>query len=124
MFLPQLDDWAAIDSRDRALSIEPGTPILIDPGGRVDAWPAYFLRRSKVGFLAEESKRAYVKDYRLFFTFLREREKCWQHADYEDVDDCESWRRRSPDNPRRIGGNKWAWCAYRPRVAGPVPHRR
>jgi hypothetical protein len=30
-FLPQLDAWAGIDSRERALSIEPGTPILIDP---------------------------------------------------------------------------------------------
>lgn len=57
-FLPQLDEWAAIDSRERSLSVEPGTPILIDPAGRIDPRLAYFLRRSKFGFLAEESKRA------------------------------------------------------------------
>ncbi|WP_156371230.1 site-specific integrase [Nocardia arizonensis] len=107
-FLPKLDEWAVIDSRERALSIEPGTPVLIDPAGRVDARPAYFLRRSKFGFLAEESKRAYAKDYRLFFTFLPHREKYWEDADYGEIDDYESWRHRSPDNPRRIGGNKWA----------------
>jgi hypothetical protein len=69
-FLPQLDAWAGIDSRERALSIEPGTPILIDPAGQIDPRLAYFLRRSRFAFLAEESKNAYAKDYRLFFTFL------------------------------------------------------
>lgn len=107
-FRPQLDAWAGIDSRERALSIEPGTPILIDPAGRIDPRLAYFLRRSRFAFLAEESKNAYAKDYRLFFTFLHQREKYWDQADHEDVDDYESWRRRSEDNPRRIGGSKWA----------------
>jgi hypothetical protein len=107
-FLPQLDEWIAIDSRERALSIEPGTPILIDPAGRIDPRLAYFLRRSRFGFLAEETKHAYAKDYRLFFTFLHQRDKYWDQADHEDIDDYESWRRRSEDNPRRIGGSKWA----------------
>ena len=98
----------AIDSRERALSIEPGTPILIDPAGRIDPRLAYFLRRSRFAFLAEETKHAYAKDYRLFFTFLHQREKYWDQADHEDIDDYESWRRRSEDNPRRIGGSKWA----------------
>ncbi|MDT2006896.1 integrase [Rhodococcus opacus] len=107
-FLPQLDAWNTIDSRERALSIEPGTPILIDPTGRVDPRLAYFLRRSRFAFLAEETKHAYAKDYRLFFSFLHQREKQWDQADHEDIDDYESWRRRSEDNPRRIGGSKWA----------------
>ncbi|TQC43325.1 integrase [Rhodococcus sp. WS4] len=107
-FLPQLDAWNTIDSRERALSIEPGTPILIDPTGRVDPRLAYFLRRSRFAFLAEETKHAYAKDYRLFFSFLHQREKHWDQADHEDIDDYESWRRRSEDNPRRIGGSKWA----------------
>jgi site-specific recombinase XerD len=107
-FLPQLDEWIAIDSRELALSIEPGTPILIDPAGRIDPRLAYFLRRSRFGFLAEETKHAYAKDYRLFFTFLHQRDKYWDQADHEDIDDYESWRRRSEDNPRRIGGSKWA----------------
>ena len=107
-FLPLLDEWTAIDSRERALSIEAGTPILIDPAGRIDPRLAYFLRRSRFAFLAEETKHAYAKDYRLFFTFLHQREKYWDQADHEDIDDYESWRRRSEDNPRRIGGSKWA----------------
>jgi site-specific recombinase XerD len=107
-FLPQLDEWAGIDGRERALSIEPGTPILIDPAGRIDPRLAYFLRRPRFASLAEESKNAYAKDYRLFFTFLHQREKHWDQADHEDIDDYESWRRRSEDNPRRIGGSKWA----------------
>jgi site-specific recombinase XerD len=106
-FLPLLDQWSAIDSRERALNIEPGTPILIDPAGRIDPRLAYFLRRSRFGFLAEETKHAYAKDYRLFFTFLHQREKYWDQADHEDIDDYEAWRRRSEDNPRRIGGSKW-----------------
>ncbi|RYE40153.1 MAG: hypothetical protein EOP24_41850 [Hyphomicrobiales bacterium] len=105
-FLPQLDAWNTIDSRERALSIEPGTPILIDPTGRVDPRLGYFLRRSRFAFLAEETKHAYAKDYRLFFSFLHQREKYWDQADHEDIDDYESWRRRSEDNPRRIGGSK------------------
>ena len=76
-FLPLLDEWTAIDSRERALSIEAGTPILIDPAGRIDPRLAYFLRRSRFAFLAEETKHAYAKDYRLFFTFLHQREKYW-----------------------------------------------
>ena len=107
-FLPLLDQWSAIDSRERALNIEPGTPILIDPAGRIDPRLAYFLRRSRFGFLTEETKHAYAKDYRLFFTFLHQREKYWDQADHEDIDDYEAWRRRSEDNPRRIGGSKWA----------------
>ncbi len=107
-FLPQLDEWTAIDSRERALGIEPGTPILIDPAGRIDPRLAYFLRRSRFAFLAEETRHAYAKDYRLFFSFVHQREKYWDQADHEDIDDYESWRRRSADNPRRIGGSKWA----------------
>jgi site-specific recombinase XerD len=107
-FLPLLDEWTAIDSRERTLSVEPGTPILIDPAGRIDPRLAYFLRRSRFAFLADETKHAYAKDYRLFFTFLHQREKYWDQADHEDIDDYESWRRRSEDNPRRIGGSKWA----------------
>jgi len=107
-FLPQLDEWTAIDSRERALAIEPGTPILIDPAGRIDPRLAYFLSRSRFAFLAEETRHAYAKDYRLFFSFVHQREKYWDQADHEDIDDYESWRRRSADNPRRIGGSKWA----------------
>ncbi len=107
-FLPLLDEWADIDDRERALGIGRDTPILIDPECRIDPRLALFVRRSRFTFLADETKHAYMKDYRLFFTFLHRRGKSWDGADHEDVDDYESWRRRSADNPRRIGGSKWA----------------
>lgn len=100
-----LDDWADIDARERALGIESGTPILIDPQSRVDPRLARFLTRSRFAFLAEESQCAYVKDYRLFFTFLWKRGRYWDEADHDDIDNYETWRRRSPDNPSRIGVN-------------------
>ena len=34
--LPLLDEWADIDARERAPGIEAGTPVLMDPAGRVD----------------------------------------------------------------------------------------
>ena len=107
-FLPLLDEWADIDRREQVLGIERDTPILIDPECRIDPRLVRFVCRSRFAFLAGETKRAYTKDYRLFFSFLYRRGKHWDEADHEDIDDYESWRRRSPDNPRRIGGSKWA----------------
>ncbi|MGP3913027.1 hypothetical protein [Nonomuraea sp. 10N515B] len=106
-WLELLDEWADIDERERALSIEAGTPILVDPTGRVDPLLARFFRRSRFARLAEGTKKAYVKDYRLFLTFLWGRGKAWLEADSDDIDDWEAWRRRSKDNPVRIGGSKW-----------------
>jgi site-specific recombinase XerD len=102
-----LDAWADIDARERAAGIEPGTPVLVDPLGRVDAVLAQFLRRSRFSRLAEGTRVSYVKDYRLFFSFLWSRGRTWLQADSDDVDDWEAWRRRSADNPRRISGAKW-----------------
>jgi Phage integrase, N-terminal SAM-like domain len=104
---PLPDDWADIDDRERALSIESGVPILIDPRHQVDPRLALFFRRSRFAFLAAGSQRSYVTDYRLFFSFLWNRGKNWDEADCDDIDDYEAWRRRSADNPRRIGGSKW-----------------
>lgn len=103
-----LREWADIDGRERRLGIERGMPILIDPVCRVDPRLAAFFRRSRFAFLAGESQKSYVKDYRLWFTFLWHRGLYWDEADCDDLDDYEAWRRRSPDNPRRIGGAKWA----------------
>jgi site-specific recombinase XerD len=107
-FLPQLDQWADIDQREARLGVERGTPILIDPLARIDPRIARFLRRSRFAFRAEGTQVAYAKDYRLFFTFLWIRGKHWDEAEPADIDDYEAWRRRSEDNPRRIGGSKWA----------------
>jgi site-specific recombinase XerD len=102
-----LDEWADIDRREQALGIDPRTPFLLDPEQRVDARLSRFFRRSRFSFLAEGTQLAYVKDYRLFFSFLWARGKYWDEADSDDIDDYEAWRRRSKDNPRTIGGAKW-----------------
>ena len=107
-FLPLLDQWANIDQREARLGVERATPILIDPHARIDPRIARFLRRSRFAFRAEGTQVAYAKDYRLFFTFLWIRGKYWDEAESTDIDDYEAWRRRSEDNPRRIGGAKWA----------------
>lgn len=107
-FDDMLDGWVNIGARERALGIEEATPILIDPTGRIDPRLAKFFRRSRFAFLAEGTRQSYVKDYRLFFTFLWRRGKYWDQADYDDIDDYEAWRRGSADNPRPIGGAKWA----------------
>ena len=103
-----LDRWVDVDAREQALGVESGTPILVDPAGRIDPRLARFFRRSRFAFLAEGTRQSYVKDYRLFFSFLWRRGKYWDEADYDDIDDYEAWRRRSMDNPRRVGGAKWA----------------
>jgi site-specific recombinase XerD len=103
-----LDEWADIDARERALSIERGTPILVDPRAHLDPRLAEFFRRSRFATLAASSKESYAKDYRLLFAFLWRRGKHWDEADADDVDDYEAWRRRSEDNPSRISGAKWA----------------
>jgi site-specific recombinase XerD len=107
-FMALLDEWVGIDGRERALGIDGGTPILVDPVCRVDPRLALFFRRSRFGFLAEGTRLSYVKDYRLFFSFLWQRGKYWDEADSGDIDDYEAWRRRAVDNPGRIGGAKWA----------------
>jgi site-specific recombinase XerD len=106
-FDERLDEWSDIDERERAAGIERHTPILIDPDGHIDPRLARFFRRSRFRFFAESTQESYAKDYRLFFTFLWRRGKGWADADHEDVDDYEAWRRRSEENPGRIGGAKW-----------------
>jgi hypothetical protein len=54
----------------------PGHPILIDPEYRLDPVLARFLGRSRFAWLAEGTRQAYAKDYRLFFSFL------WQRGKY------------------------------------------
>ncbi len=51
-FLPLLDEWQDIDARERRLSIESQTPILIDPRSRIGPRLAAFFRRSRFARLA------------------------------------------------------------------------
>jgi hypothetical protein len=62
-FLPLLDEWSDIDDRERALGIEAGTPILMDPAGRVDPRLARFLSRSRFSRLAEGTRKGTLRRY-------------------------------------------------------------
>jgi hypothetical protein len=73
---PALTKWADLDQREDAADIGPAHPILIDPEFRLDPLLGRFLGRSRFAWLAEGTRRAYAKDYRLFFSFL------WQRGRY------------------------------------------
>jgi site-specific recombinase XerD len=104
--VPLLAGWADLDERESAADIEPGHPILVDPEFRIDPVLARFLARSRFTWLAEGTREAYAKDYRLFFSFLWQRGKYWHEADPDDLLDWEAWRRRGQPG-RRISGSKW-----------------
>jgi len=106
-FLPLLDTWADIDAREIAAGIDRHTAIFLDPTGHLDPRLAQYTRRSRFAFMTTDSQESYAKDDRLFFTFLWQRGKNWDEADPDDIQDYDSWRRRSEDNPERIGGAKW-----------------
>lgn len=102
--VPVLARWADLDQREAAADVEARHPILIDPEFRVDPVLARFLARSRFTWLAEGTREAYAKDYRLFFSFLWQRGKYWHEADPDDLLDWEAWRRREPG--RAISGSK------------------
>jgi site-specific recombinase XerD len=104
---PVLAGWADLDQREEAADIGPGQPILIDPQYQLDPVLARFLSRSRFAWLAEGTRRAYAKDYRLFFAFLWQRGRYWHEADPDDLLDWEAWRRRDQQPGREIGGSKW-----------------
>lgn len=104
---PVLAGWADLDEREDAADIGPGHPVLIDPEFRLDPVLARFLGRSRFAWLAEGTRQAYAKDYRLFFSFLWQRGRYWHEADPDDLLDWEAWRRRGQQPGRGIGGSKW-----------------
>jgi hypothetical protein len=79
--VPLLAGWAGLDERESAAGIEPGHPILIDPEFRIDPVLARFLARSRFTWLAEGTRAAHARDYRLFFSLLWQRGKYWHEAD-------------------------------------------
>jgi Phage integrase, N-terminal SAM-like domain len=105
--VPTLAAWADLDQREADADIEPWHPILIDPEFWIDPLLARFLGRSRFAWLAEGTKQAYAKDYRLFLSFLWQRGRYWHEADPDDLLDWEAWRRRDQQVGRGIGGSKW-----------------
>jgi hypothetical protein len=92
--VPMLAGWANVDQRETNVDFDARHPILIDPQFRIDPVLTRFLARSRFTWLAEGTREAYTKDYRLFFSFLWQRGKYWHEADPDDLLDWESWRRR------------------------------
>jgi Phage integrase, N-terminal SAM-like domain len=104
--VPVLAGWADLDQREADAGITGNHPILIDPQCRIDPVLARFLAASRFTWLAEGTRQAYAKDYRLFFSFLWQRGKYRHEADQDDLLDSEAWRRRSQPG-LRISGSKW-----------------
>jgi Phage integrase, N-terminal SAM-like domain len=104
--VPVLAGWADLDQREADAGVTARHPILVDPKYQIDPVLARFLAASRFTWLAEGTRQAYAKDYRLFFSFLWQRGKYWHEADPDDLLDWESWRRRGPQ-PGRISGSKW-----------------
>jgi hypothetical protein len=103
---PVLAGWADLDEREAAAGIPARHPVLVDPEYRIDPVLARFLARSRFTSLAEGTREAYARDFRVFFSFLWQRGKYWHEADPDDLLDWEAWRRRGQPG-RRIGGSKW-----------------
>jgi site-specific recombinase XerD len=100
--------WEDLERRERDLGFRDGQPILVSPEGRVDARLSVFFSRSRFAVLSRGTQETYAPDYRLFFSFLWRRGLRWNHSTADDLADWEDWRRRSPENPRTIGGARWA----------------
>ncbi|HEV8556612.1 MAG TPA: site-specific integrase [Actinophytocola sp.] len=105
--MPVLGDWLDLDEREERAGIGTRHPILVDPEWRIDPVLARFFTRSRFAALAEGTREAYAKDYRLFFSFLWLRGRYWHEADPDDLFDWEAWRRRDQQPGRRISGSKW-----------------
>lgn len=103
------DIWSEseLNRRERDARIRPGSPFMQRPDGSTDGEMTAYFRSAPFSRLAEESKRSYASDYRTFFNFLHGRAQDWKDATVDDIEDFEDWRRRAPENPRRIGGAKW-----------------
>lgn len=82
--VPVLSGWIDLDRREAAADIEARHPILVDPEYTVDPLLTHFLARSRFAWLAEGTREAYAKDYRLLFSFLWQRGKYWHEADPDD----------------------------------------
>ncbi|MFF5125911.1 site-specific integrase [Streptomyces syringium] len=104
---PVLVGWADLAEREESAGIRPGDPILLAPDYRVDELLSLYTRSSPFRGYTAETKRNYTTDDCLFFNFLWQRGKIWTQAVESDVNDFQYWRQDSPENPVRVGANKW-----------------
>mgnify|MGYP001213158570 CR=1 FL=1 len=109
---PNLDDstlegWADLQQREHKAGVRPGQWILFPIGSRPDGQVAAFCNSLRFQQRAAGTQLAYLRDLKVFFDFLSIRGKAWREATANDLRDYEFWRRRDPDNPRRVSGSKF-----------------
>ena len=107
--IPQ-DAFCSVDyflERELECGIRHLSPFMADPNLVIDARLTGYFNSHKFRRLAPATKKSYLADYRVFFDFLWMRDKIWDQVTSDDIEDFEDWRRRAPDNPRKIGGSKW-----------------
>lgn len=105
---PLLDVWSDLEGREEALGIPDGQPFLLRPDGAPDAAVLAYLNSASFRKLAPDSQLSYAKDLQVHLSFLTAKGLDWREVTADDFLDYEYWRRRDADNPRRIGGAKFA----------------
>lgn len=105
---PILDQWADLETRERALGIQVGQPFLLSPSGHPDIDVLLYFNSVSFRRLSDQSKQSYAMDLKVYFNFLYSQGKDWRSASEDDFLNFEFWRRRDPKNPRKIGGAKFA----------------
>ena len=96
-----------LDKRERALGIAPGQPFLLRPDGSPDRDVLRYFNSPTFRRLALQSQLSYAYDLKVHLSFLETQDVNWRNATEEHLQDYEYWRRRAPDNPRRVGGSKF-----------------
>jgi integrase len=102
-----LAGWEDLPARERETGVKAGDPILLSPDHRVDTVLSLYFQSSKFRRYRAETRRNYATDIALLLTFLWSRGTAWTDAVERDLEDYEHWRRFAPENPERIGGDKW-----------------
>ncbi len=102
-----LGTWTDLREREHETGVRPGQWILVRVADRPDPEVSAFCNSLSFQQRAEGTQLAYLRDLKVFFDFLRIRGKTWRDAATADVEDYEFWRRRDPDNPRRVSGSKF-----------------
>jgi integrase len=104
---PILERWGDLKQREEDVGVRPGDPIFLSPEHRVDWRLSLYAQSRTFRRYTAETRRNYVTDLRLFFTFLTRRSLEWMEATSDDVEDYEDWRRFADENRKPIGGTKW-----------------
>lgn len=101
-------DAAQLVIRERSLGLSPGQPFLLRPDGAPDPDVLAFFASASYKLLSEQTQLSYAKDLRLFLSFLESQSRPWREATPSDLLDFEFWRRRDPNNERRVSGAKFS----------------